>query len=94
MYDEDAGPAIEGGVESYQQTGEDPYSDVALVTPGPDEPRYCYCNQVSFGEMVGCDNDDCPIEWFHYKCVGITEPPKGKWYCKECEAKMKRKRTH
>jgi len=32
----------------------------------PNEPRYCICNQVSYGEMVGCDNGDCPIEWFHY----------------------------
>lgn len=21
------------------------------------EPRYCYCNGVSFGEMIKCDND-------------------------------------
>eukprot|EP00050_Salpingoeca_kvevrii_P022011 m.119760 g.119760 ORF g.119760 m.119760 type:complete len:264 (+) comp9563_c1_seq3:3520-4311(+) len=50
----------------------------------PEEPRYCICNQYSYGEMVGCDNDNCPIEWFHYGCVGITEPPKGKWYCPRC----------
>lgn len=24
----------------------------------PDEPTYCLCNQVSFGEMIGCDNDE------------------------------------
>jgi len=24
----------------------------------PNEPRYCLCNQVSYGDMVGCDNDD------------------------------------
>ena len=24
----------------------------------PNEPRYCLCNEVSYGEMVGCDNDD------------------------------------
>ena len=24
----------------------------------PNEPTYCYCNRVSFGEMVGCDNPD------------------------------------
>ena len=24
----------------------------------PDEPTYCICNQVSYGEMVACDNDD------------------------------------
>jgi hypothetical protein len=39
------------------------------------EPRYCYCNQVSFGEMVACDNDACPTEWFHLSCVGLTKPP-------------------
>lgn len=24
----------------------------------PNEPRYCTCNDVSYGEMVGCDNED------------------------------------
>lgn len=23
----------------------------------PNEPVYCYCQQVSFGEMLACDND-------------------------------------
>ncbi|XP_046339494.1 inhibitor of growth protein 3-like isoform X2 [Haliotis cracherodii] len=57
----------------------------------PNEPRYCLCNQVSYGDMVGCDNDDCPIEWFHYGCVGLTQAPKGKWYCPQCTAAMKRR---
>lgn len=39
------------------------------------EPRYCYCNEVSFGEMVACDNDACPREWFHLSCVGLLKPP-------------------
>ena len=21
----------------------------------------------------------CPIEWFHFQCVGLTSKPKGKW---------------
>ena len=42
----------------------------------PNEPRYCICNQVSYGDMVACDNEDCPYEWFHYPCVGVTAPPK------------------
>lgn len=55
------------------------------------EPTYCYCKRVSFGEMIACDSDDCPIEWFHYGCVGIdpAQPPKGKWYCRECMANKK-----
>lgn len=24
----------------------------------PHEPRYCICNQVSYGDMVACDNSD------------------------------------
>ena len=47
----------------------------------PNEPTYCLCNQVSYGEMIGCDNDECPIEWFHFSCVGLNHKPKGKWYC-------------
>lgn len=27
-------------------------------TADPNEPRYCVCNDVSYGDMVGCDNDD------------------------------------
>ncbi|KAM4809059.1 inhibitor of growth protein 2 [Rhinophrynus dorsalis] len=50
----------------------------------PNEPTYCLCNQVSYGEMIGCDNEECSIEWFHFSCVGLTYKPKGKWYCPDC----------
>lgn len=40
-----------------------------------EEQRYCYCNGVSYGEMVGCDDDLCPREWFHLTCVGLTKAP-------------------
>ncbi|KAI0218539.1 Inhibitor of growth protein 2 [Lamellibrachia satsuma] len=50
----------------------------------PDEPTYCLCQQVSYGEMIGCDNDACSIEWFHFNCVGLTSKPKGKWFCPKC----------
>ncbi|CAJ1086518.1 Inhibitor of growth protein 2%2C partial [Xyrichtys novacula] len=50
----------------------------------PNEPTYCLCEQVSYGEMIGCDNEQCPIEWFHFSCVGLTYKPKGKWFCPKC----------
>ncbi|KAI1388473.1 uncharacterized protein F4822DRAFT_402947 [Hypoxylon trugodes] len=40
-----------------------------------DEPLYCYCNGVSYGEMVACDADDCEREWFHLDCVGLKAAP-------------------
>ena len=52
----------------------------------PHEPRYCICNQVSFGRMVACDNAQCQIEWFHFACVKLEEEPKGKWFCEQCRA--------
>ncbi|KAH8351184.1 hypothetical protein KR084_009412 [Drosophila pseudotakahashii] len=53
-------------------------------TIDPDEPTYCVCNQISFGEMILCDNDLCPIEWFHFSCVSLVLKPKGKWFCPNC----------
>ncbi|KAF9606595.1 hypothetical protein IFM89_026916 [Coptis chinensis] len=57
----------------------------------PNEPTYCLCNQVSYGEMVACDYPSCKIEWFHFGCVGLKEQPRGKWYCSDC-AIMKHRR--
>lgn len=59
----------------------------ALAVADADEPKYCYCNRISFGEMIACDNDDCPIEWFHFSCVGLTPEnrPKGQWFCPDCK---------
>lgn len=28
--------------------------------------------QVSYGQMVACENPDCETEWFHFACVGLT----------------------
>ncbi|KAI2653037.1 Inhibitor of growth protein 4 [Labeo rohita] len=54
-------------------------SDVLDMPVDPNEPTYCLCHQVSYGEMIGCDNTDCSIEWFHFACVGLTTKPRGKW---------------
>ncbi|XP_060519905.1 inhibitor of growth protein 5 [Cylas formicarius] len=66
-------------------------SDVLDMPVDPNEPTYCLCHQVSYGEMIGCDNPDCPIEWFHFACVGLTTKPKGKWYCPKCSQDRKKK---
>uniref|UniRef100_T1IVE6 Inhibitor of growth protein N-terminal histone-binding domain-containing protein n=1 Tax=Strigamia maritima TaxID=126957 RepID=T1IVE6_STRMM len=33
-------------------------SDVLDMPVDPNEPTYCLCHQVSYGEMIGCDNPD------------------------------------
>ncbi|VDM28808.1 unnamed protein product [Toxocara canis] len=34
--------------------------------------------------MIGCDNEKCLVEWFHFECVQLKVKPKGKWYCPMC----------
>ena len=50
---------------------------------GPQEPIYCFCNYVSYGNMIKCDNPKCKKEWFHFHCVGLRSLPKRKWFCSE-----------
>ena len=33
-------------------------SDVLDMPVDPNEPTYCLCHQVSYGEMIGCDNTE------------------------------------
>ena len=38
--------------------------DVLDMPVDPNEPTYCLCRQVSYGEMIGCDNPD--VSFFDY----------------------------
>ena len=29
------------------------------------------------GNVIACDNPGCPIEWFHFECVGLVDAPSG-----------------
>lgn len=63
--------------------------ETSAPVPERSDNLYCYCqcpyDEVS--EMIACDGEDCHIEWFHFECVGIMVPPKGKWYCPDCRKK-------
>jgi len=45
-------------------------SDVLDMPVDPNEPTYCLCHQVSYGEMIGCDNIDVrfPAAAVHHIC--------------------------
>lgn len=63
-----------------EEMGEAAYED-----DGDDTKPYCTCRTISRGNMVACDNENCRFEWFHWECVGLTQEPKGRWLCAECE---------
>ncbi|KAG9680088.1 hypothetical protein KCU87_g521, partial [Aureobasidium melanogenum] len=82
--DEPAEVEMEGEGEEAGQVADE---DEGEEGEDGDEPKYCYCGQGSFGEMIACDNDDCPMEWFHLGCTGLRAVPGDnvKWFCDVCK---------
>ena len=79
-------------VEAEEEEEEEEYDESEHDPDDPNEQKYCYCNRGSYGEMVACDNDDCPREWFHLGCTELKEAPAEEevWYCRECRPKFRK----
>lgn len=73
---------------------EDVMSDDDAGEEDASDERYCYCNDISYGEMVACDNKNCAREWFHLRCVGLEKAPgkNAKWFCDECKEQLSMKK--
>ena len=52
---------------------------------------YCYCKGPEEGKMIGCDNNECAIQWFYLDCLKFTSIPKGKCFCPDCRKATKGK---
>jgi len=51
----------------------------------PDEPRYCLCNRVSFGTMIGCENNDVSSSGpFWMKKILTRLKCEKEWFHLEC----------
>ncbi|KKF95065.1 Chromatin modification-related protein YNG2 [Ceratocystis platani] len=78
------GAGAGGEADEDEEMGDADYDEAG------DNKKYCLCQKVSFGDMVACDYDNCPYEWFHWSCVGLVSEPNGKWYCPVCEEKRQK----
>lgn len=77
-------PPLDSGAEDLEADEESEHDP-----DDPNEPKYCYCNRGSYGEMVACDNELCPREWFHLGCTELRVAPgeEEKWFCRDCRPK-------
>ena len=70
-----------------------------------DTKLYCTCRQISYGEMIACDDEECEVEWvcpmiesrgyadvtqYHIHCLGFDKPPEGNWICPQCVERRKK----
>lgn len=48
--------------------GEDDVEDEAMDdgADAEDKELYCFCQRLSYGEMIGCDNAECPYQWVRF----------------------------
>ena len=46
---------------------------------------WCICGGPECGDMIACAHKDCPMEWFHFQCVGLSTAPSGEWFCEQCK---------
>lgn len=91
------GPEIDGADDDLDDdldADDEPAPEIEIAEEDdeedPNEQRYCYCNGVSYGEMVACDNESCAKEWFHLECTGLRSLPPARtaWYCEDCRNAM------
>ncbi|KAI9000752.1 hypothetical protein BD414DRAFT_511408 [Trametes punicea] len=69
------------GEEDLDEAGED-------NGDAEDQELYCYCQKLSYGEMIACDNEGCRYQWFHLSCVNLKPPLPEVWYCEDCSIKL------
>ena len=67
--------------------------DLSSEDDNDDDGTWCYCNTAKGGAMIGCENINCAIKWFHMECLKIKNKPKGKWFCPTCHPSCGRKRN-
>ena len=48
-----------------------PSSSSSLLQEVAPDDSYCICGEGYVGQMIACDQPDCPVQWFHFKCVGL-----------------------
>jgi hypothetical protein len=77
-------PLLPGDEENVRDLNADGEQEDEDEEANGEEAIYCYCRGISYGEMVACDAENCPREWFHLECVGLEKAPGKNSKCGNC----------
>jgi hypothetical protein len=58
-----------------------------VEAPAQDAKVWCTCRRPDDGTlMLCCENDNCNIQWYHGRCVGVKKEPADdvEWFCPAC----------
>jgi len=95
MLDDFLGRQARSGHRPHPDDDDDAVLDEGELEEVDDPDKvYCICGTVSWGEMLGCDDEDCPKQWYHLACLGLTEAPKGSFVCDECRKRREAEEKH
>ena len=80
--------------ETARSTPMQTYPDMSSLHNNGEKVYSCICGYPgNFEDWICCDSPDCPVEWYHYECVHVTEPPAGDWFCPQCTERAKTSTT-
>eukprot|EP01041_Mallomonas_annulata_P002349 gene2349-4562_t len=67
-------------------------STLATSSTDDSEQLYCKCKKPLSIDMIICSNHDCPIRYYHCKCVDLSRRPAKGWRCPHCLSKKTKTR--
>ena len=59
-------------------------SDDLCQNSSTSSDKWCYCGGPEEEQMIWCDNQKCPILWYHTDCLRVVHVPTGKWFYPDC----------
>ena len=77
---------------SHYQTTSTPQESASSGPTNVEKEVWCYCKSEKDGQLIGCDNEQCKVGWFHTDCLRITKIPKEKWFCPDCSRERTKRR--
>ena len=66
------------------------FPDIETTKENTNIEETCTCGENKEGVKIECSDSTCVVKSYHLTCLGLTNKPKGKWFCPYCSRKKSR----